>query len=108
MFLWGIGDFAFRVLSALVHYMQMVFNAVLYDSGNKTLPNQNALVPCEICAPDAKPEPHTNPPKSYLNALYVHKYGAQASNYLNGECLPDVCTSPCNGVGPGCVCALQI
>lgn len=41
-------------------------------------------------------ELQTNPLRSYLNVLYVEKY-AQASNYVLGERLPDVCASPCNG-----------
>lgn len=53
-------------------------------------------------------EPQTNPPRSYLNVLYVEKY-AQASNYVLGECLPDVCASACERPGGGrCVCASQI
>lgn len=35
-------------------------------------------------------ELQTNPPRSYLNVLYVEKY-TQASNYVLDECLPDAC-----------------
>lgn len=86
------------MLFALVHF-KWVSQIIQYDCWNKILPNQKALVPCQISAPWSKWQSCRQilPDPTLMSFMLREKKkkSVRASTYVLSKCLPDVYTSPC-------------